>query len=116
MTAAEIRAGITLDCAAAEAPVLTAADLDALVLGARRRDAAGALPNAAGWVETYDANAAKARAWRIKQARVAGTQIRESFDGDYGSADFRALEFARLAERYERRAIRSVPIARPVYP
>ena len=101
--------------AATEAPALNDADLDELLRGARRIDAAGLPPTDTAWTPTYDLNAAAAEGWRWKQARVAGTQIRESFDGDYGSADFRALEFARIAQYYEHKQVGSVRIG-TVYP
>jgi hypothetical protein len=108
---ARARASIALDCNASAEPVLTEADLDQLLLGARREDVYGYAPNEAGWTPTYDLNAAKGRGWRIKQARVAGTQTRSSFEGDYQSADYRSLDFGRLAERFEKRAIGSISIS-----
>jgi len=111
MTAAQAKADIAFDCNASAEPVLSSADLDTLVAGARRPDEDGVLPTETGWAETYDLNAAKARGWRIKQARVAGTQTRSSFEGDYQSADYRSLDFGRLAERFEKRAIGSISIS-----
>ena len=54
-------------------PVLTAGDLDELLLAAALADAAGFAPLHEEWSPIYDLNAAAAAAWLIKAGRVSMT-------------------------------------------
>lgn len=69
MTEAEARAALERLVDAAAQPVLSSADVDTLVMFARRPDAAGRVYGEAGWEETWALRAAAAEGWRWKAAR-----------------------------------------------
>jgi len=54
-------------------PTLTEAELNSALTKNALTDAAGILPLATGWSETYDVNSAAAEAWLIKAARASAT-------------------------------------------
>lgn len=89
-------------------PKLDSDELDELVVGARRDDAAGVAPDGAGWVETYDLNAAAAEGWRRKAGKVAplydfAIDNQRSEEGDvYTHCLSQAEHYARLQSSYVR--------------
>lgn len=72
MTEQEARAALEAMVAHDQEPALTSAEVDRLLAGARRADAAGLGPHEDGWTPTYDLNSAAAQGWRIKAGKVAG--------------------------------------------
>lgn len=71
MTEAEARALLERMVSNTTDPVLSSADMDELVKLAKRADASGVLPTAAGWTPTWDLNAAAAEGWRWKAGRAS---------------------------------------------
>lgn len=71
MTEAEARAFLTLHARPTADPALSTDDVDAIVVGAKRADAAGRGPAEADWDETYAGAAAVAEAWMAKAAIAA---------------------------------------------
>lgn len=65
------RARLARMVAAEDFPALADEDLDELLLRAGRPDAAGLRPSDAGWVPTWDLDAAAADGWTIKAGRAA---------------------------------------------
>ena len=57
--------------AAATEPLLSEAELDELLAGAGKADAAGLIPGSEDWVPTYDLNKAAANGWLIKAGRAS---------------------------------------------
>ena len=104
MTLAEAKARLERMTAATEDPVLNSADLDELVLIARRSDSAGLLPGATGWVPTFDLNAGAAEGWRWKAGKVATSYSSTSLAGEQGPDSFKYLNCIRQAEDYAARS------------
>jgi hypothetical protein len=67
----DARAKISRMVDAETEPVLTAEDLDDLVDAAARADENGLYRNEAGWIATYDYNAAAAEGWARKASKAA---------------------------------------------
>lgn len=103
---------LTVMVAATTDPVLGDSDLDALVAFAARPDPTGRGPNDAGWDPTYALGAGAAEGWRWKAGRVTG---RVDIQGDDTRLDRSQLfgHCMRMAERYDRQAWATVPLAAP---
>jgi hypothetical protein len=112
VTEAEARSAIASATAATAEPVLTDAELTALVRLARRADSEGVAPGELGWVETYDVNAAAAEGWRWKAGKVAGAF---TFSTD-GQSFQRAQIYAhclKQAQLYATRNVGTYGVRRP---
>jgi hypothetical protein len=71
MTEAEARARLQRMIAATEEPLLDVADIDDLVVIAKRPDSAGLVPSDPLWTPTWDLNAAAAEGWLWKAGKVS---------------------------------------------
>lgn len=86
----------------ASEPLLTQAEVEALLVEAKRADADGLAPSDTGWTPTWDLNAAAAEGWRRKAGKVAG-RFDVTVDGD---ALRRSQMFSAclvMADRYARK-------------
>lgn len=75
MTEAEARARIELLAAASEEPVLATADVNVLLIMAKRVDVNGLQPGDATWTPTWAINYAVAQGWLIKAGRLSGRYL-----------------------------------------
>jgi hypothetical protein len=87
MDKADVVATVKRLGATAKKPVLTDADVSALVDGYAIVDAAGNAPGAAGWTATYDVNGAVAEVWRTKAGQVAGDFTFTADDSTFNKGD-----------------------------
>lgn len=87
MNRADAVARVTLLGATASRPALTAEEVGQVVDRHRIADADGRYPDAEGWVETYDVNAATAECFRIKAGRVAGDFNFSADDASFSKGD-----------------------------
>lgn len=78
---------LTDKVAATSRPVLAAASVEALLDAYPMPDADGRAPTDAGWVGTWDLNAAAAEGWRMKAGKVAGDFNFSADNASYSKAD-----------------------------
>lgn len=112
MTAAEARKYIERFTGWNYAPKLTEAEVDDLVLLARRPDAYGREPTDLNWVETYDVRAAAGIGWEWKLAKVVGGYDFTA-DGLTVSRSTMIDRIEREIERYKggsKKTLQSVPV------
>lgn len=88
-------------------PTITDDELEGILRHHAMPDRYGASPSDAGWVPTYDVDAALADAWRLKAAKAVGEQA-VSADGLTAEGGKRAERFLAIAAEYDRRAIAGV--------
>lgn len=107
----EARERIARLTAATYEPILEDADLDDLVALAKRPDADGNLPDADGWVATWDLNFAIAEGWAIKAGRASSDF---TYSDDAGSYNRREVYDACVEreKHYRSRALGSLPVSR----
>lgn len=89
--------------AASEEPTLTTADLDALLELGARPDGEGRAPSEAGWVATYDLDAAALEGWLWKAGRAApafGVQLDDGQRAERHQVHAHCLQ---MAENHRRR-------------
>lgn len=93
-------------------PVLTDADLDDLLLRARRTDSAGLAPTDASWTPTYDVESAASEGWLIRAGRAADA-IDFGEDGQRFNAS-KVFDQSMAMHRHYRRSSGSVTISSAV--
>ena len=111
LTEEEALERITRMTAATYEPLLADAELADLVALAKRPDADGALPDATGWIPTWDLNFAAAEGWSWKASKAA-TDF--DYSDDAGSYS-RKQVYDMCADRekyYRSRALGSLPISK----
>lgn len=115
MTEAEALARLTLLVQASQEPLLTAAELNELLVMSRRTDTEGRAVTDAAWEPTWDLDAGAAEGWRLKAGKVAG-RFSVSVDGDGLQ---RAQVFSHclsMADRYARRIMGSIGVRSTDHP
>lgn len=91
MLLATAQARIRLFCQAASEPMLSDADVDALLSAFAEVDAAGLAPDAVGWTGTWDLRACYHHGWLIKAGKVAA-----DVDYDVDGAKYTQSQMAEL--------------------
>lgn len=90
-------------------PVLTPAELDDLLLLARRPDPDGIFPDQTGWTPTFDLNAAAAEGWRWKAGKQA--PVHDISTDDQSARRAQIYEHCLLmADRYARKVVGSIRV------
>lgn len=84
-------------------PVLTEADIDELMVQARRPDRDGRLPSETGWIPTYDMDAAASAGWELRAGRCFD-DIDFGEDGQRFNASQRHAQCLAMAKLYRRGA------------
>lgn len=109
MTEAEAKTKLELLVLPSEEPALSAAQVNDLVVAARRPDLEDRVHGESGWEETWDLDAAASEGW-ARKAAVAANRFNFAEDGQrFDRAQIYSHCIAQ-AERYARRSMGSIPV------
>lgn len=111
LSEAEALERITRMVAATYEPTLDVTELADLVDLARRPDADGNLPDATGWVPTWDLNYAAAEGWSWKAGKAAADFDYSDDAGSYSRSSVYDAAVER-EKHYRSRAIGSLPMSK----
>jgi hypothetical protein len=115
MDETEARTRLESMVAASVAPTLTVDEVDDLLDQARRADVYGIPPTFAGWTPTWAFSSAAAAGWRLKAAKVSG-EFSFTSDGQTHNRNEVFEMCLKMADRYARGAVGSVPLVPKGYP